>query len=355
MKKVYRETYLDRLSNIRSNVLTVLRYGNVTPFIWNTRGYRCFYCSKQMRDCEILKEHTVATHKSVDLDAFIPKKIMSKNIPVKIDVLNLSCKYCPDTPICNFDDLISHIIDAHGESYNRTAGVCFFPFILNKDVMHCILCDVQYDNFMCLIGHMYKEHITHTFICQTCGLSFINQVRLKRHISSCHVEHRCSLCGKTFNAPNGLRKHKEIIHGQIKVHECGLCSTTFNTDYQLKVHMGRDHNVEKYNIKCEHCSKVCATKGAMLLHVQSLHSEMRYMCDLCDYRAGVKWMVTLHKRKHYGNKDYSCSICERCFGRASNLRTHFKVHTGSSGRVCRFCRRGFINLDCLTQHEIEFH
>ncbi|KAG6460265.1 zinc finger protein 1 homolog [Manduca sexta] len=348
------ETYLERLSNTRRNILIVLRYGTVIPFNWNTKGYRCFYCSKQMKDCENLKEHTMIKHAEVNLEDFIPKRIISKDVPVKIDVTQLGCKYCPDSPLSTLEDLFEHLKINHGESFEST-GVCFIPFVLNKDVMRCVICESQFDNFSSMISHMNKEHINHACICQICGLSFIDQVRLKRHISNSHIGHRCSICGKMFEATHKLEKHKQRIHGLMKIHECNLCSATFENKYRVKVHMGKVHNVEKYRIQCEHCPKICTTKGAMLLHVQSLHSELRYECDLCDYKTGIKWMIKLHKRKHFGEKDYFCSICERSFGRSSNLRAHMKVHTGAVGRVCRFCRRGFVNLECLNQHEYEFH
>ncbi|KAF9812348.1 hypothetical protein SFRURICE_005459 [Spodoptera frugiperda] len=345
------DNYIDRLCRKRRNVLQILHYGNVIPFNWHTKGFRCFYCSKPMRDCETLKEHT--TKHIVDLPSFIAKSIISKDIPVKLDVSNLSCKLCIGTPIQNLEELISHIVEVHEEEYDRTLGVCAFPFVLTKDIMQCVLCKNMYDNFTCMVGHMYKDHINHSFICQICGYSFITKIRLKRHINNSHVGFRCSVCGKMFNAAHRLIKHKEKIHGQANTRECNLCSATFESQYLLKVHLGKMHNVEKYRIKCEYCPKVCSTKGAMILHVQSQHSESKFECDLCNYKTGIKWLITLHKKKHFGDRDYACSICEKMFRRSSNLRSHMKVHSGTSGRVCRLCRRGFVDLDTLNAHKRE--
>uniref|UniRef100_A0A2H1VCK4 SFRICE_008914 n=1 Tax=Spodoptera frugiperda TaxID=7108 RepID=A0A2H1VCK4_SPOFR len=345
------DNYIDRLCRKRRNVLQILHYGNVIPFNWHTKGFRCFYCSKPMRDCETLKEHT--TKHIVDLPSFIAKSIISKDIPVKLDVSNLSCKLCIGTPIQNLEELITHIVEVHEEDYDRTLGVCAFPFVLTKDIMQCVLCKNMYDNFTCMVGHMYKDHINHSFICQICGYSFITKIRLKRHINNSHVGFRCSVCGKMFNAAHRLIKHKEKIHGQANTRECNLCSATFESQYLLKVHLGKMHNVEKYRIKCEYCPKVCSTKGAMILHVQSQHSESKFECDLCNYKTGIKWLITLHKKKHFGDRDYACSICEKMFRRSSNLRSHMKVHSGTSGRVCRLCRRGFVDLDTLNAHKRE--
>ncbi|CAK1587583.1 unnamed protein product [Parnassius mnemosyne] len=306
-----------------------------------------------MKDCDMLKEHTI-NHKSIDLEKFIPQRVISKDVPVKIDVAEIACKVC-SADVSNVDELIAHIVSQHDQEYDGSNGVCVFPFVLNKQLMQCVLCDGEYDNFTCILAHMFKKHIEHRYICQICGLSFIDQVRLKRHINNSHNGYRCKVCGKIFDAFHKLDKHKQRIHGQVRSHGCSLCSATFATPYQVKVHMGKVHNVEKYRIQCEHCPKICTTKGAMLLHVQSLHSDARYECDLCEYRTGIKWMLKLHKRKHFGEKNYKCSICERRFGRSSNLRAHMKVHTGHFGRVCRWCRHGFADFDTLNAHEKESH
>ncbi|XP_047542073.1 zinc finger protein 596-like isoform X9 [Vanessa atalanta] len=354
IEKDYQETYSERLNILRKNIMLILQYGNVVPFHWNTRGFRCFYCGRQMKDCETLKEHTLLSHKSVDLHVFIPQRIISKDVPVKIDITDMTCKSC-DISLTTVEDLISHIVAIHEEEYDNSVGVCVFPFVLNKDVLQCVLCDDKYDNFTSMLGHMYKKHIAHTYICQICGLSFIDQVRLKRHISNSHEGHRCKICGKVFDASHKVDKHKQRIHGVQRTVECNLCSENFENQYQLKVHMGKVHNVEKYRIKCEHCPKICTTKGAMLLHVQSRHSDARFECDLCDYKTGIKWMIKLHRRKHFGEKNYICSICDRRFGRSSNLRAHMKVHTGSFGRVCRWCRQGFTDSETLDRHEKDLH
>lgn len=325
----------------------------MVPFTWHTKGFMCFYCLKPMKDCEVLKEHTLKH--SIDLEVFIPKRIISKDVPIKIDISGLGCKVCSDAQLKDLEDLISHIVYVHNEEYDTNFGVCVFPFVLSKDWMQCVLCHNRYDNFTSMIWHMYRDHVSHSWVCQICGLSFISRVRLNRHISNSHVGYRCSVCGKMFNAFHRLEKHKQQMHGQTKSYECNLCSAKFDNSYQVKVHLGKTHNVEQYRIKCDHCTKICTTKGAMLLHVQSQHSDLKYECDTCDYKAGIKWLITLHKRKHYEEKDYSCSICERPFRRSSNLRTHMKVHSGVAGRVCRFCRRGFTDFGTLKKHEAELH
>ncbi|XP_048485667.1 zinc finger protein 287-like [Plutella xylostella] len=352
--KEEKPTCVEKLANIRRNIALLLHYGNVTPFQWMSTRFKCFYCSKDITDCDNLISHTNQKHSNLHLEEFIKKRVKSKDVPIKLDVQNIACKVCLE-PIDSLQGLISHIIQTHEDNYDVEVGVCAFPFVLTKDEYACTQCEDRFDNFSSLVSHMYKIHVSHSYVCQICGLSFLYKDRMMRHFNNSHVGYRCSICKKMFEGQKTLARHKELKHGQVKVHNCSLCSLRFYNDYQLKVHMGKAHNVEKFVIKCEMCPKVCNTKGALLIHMQSKHSEATYECDMCDYKASIKWLIKLHKRKHLGERDYECSICKRKFGRSSNLRTHMKVHTGNFGRVCRKCRHGFVDVEELRSHEREVH
>ncbi|KAI5640753.1 hypothetical protein NE865_06860 [Phthorimaea operculella] len=352
--KTDEKNYLERLSAVRKNIKLVLHYGNVTPFLWYTKGYRCFYCEKPVKDVENLKEHTIK-HQKVDLETFLQRRIIMKDVPVKIDITGLQCKVCPEK-LNDFSDLTEHLNIVHGEQYDSSTEICFFPFVLSKTApMSCCICATVFDNITCLVTHMYKEHLAHKCLCTICGKSFSDKTRLQRHSKKSHIGQVCSLCDVYFDAYSQLQRHRERVHHMKRLHECNLCSATFENQYQVKVHLGKEHNVEKYRIKCEFCPKVSTTKGAMMLHVQSVHSDNKYECDLCSYTCSIKWMIKLHKRKHFGQKDYNCTLCQKKFGRSSNLRTHMKIHTGKVGRVCRWCKQGFADTDTLTKHEMETH
>lgn len=333
--------------------MTILQYGKVTPFQWLTRGFKCFYCDKPMPDSDTLKEHTNNKHFMTDLLSFLPKRIKTRYIPIKLDVTDIACVVCEE-PVDGLEGLINHVETVHDETYDHSYGVCAFPFLLSNDKVNpCAICEASFDNLHCLVSHMYKEHIANSHMCQICGLRFMDSVRLKRHFKSSHIGCRCKICNIMFDGYHKLIRHKEMVHGDVRSFVCNLCSEKFRNYYQLKVHMGKVHNVSKYRIKCKFCPKICTTKGAMLLHVQSLHSEPRFECDMCDYKTAIKWMIKLHKRKHFGEKNYACSICSRHFGRSSNLRAHMKVHTGNFGRVCRWCRKGFPDTKTFEAHEKE--
>lgn len=329
-----------------------MQVGNVLPFNWNTRGFKCFYCDKLFSNYIDLKDHT--QKHTVDIRTYVFRNVIMKDIPIKIDISNIACSVC-EIQVHDIDDLIAHINSKHEQNYDTEVRDCFFSLTSNQDKINCALCKDKHDNMSSLMAHMYKMHITHESICQNCGLSFKDELRLKRHFANSHVGYKCKICGRVFGAFHKMVKHKQEIHRIERKIICNMCSKVFKSPYQVKVHLGKVHNVEKFLIKCGHCPKICNTKGAMVLHVQSVHTVARFQCDICEYKTNVKWLLTLHKRRHDEDKNYTCNLCERCFRRSSNLRTHMKVHSGAFGRVCRFCRRGFTDEGTLKKHSIDLH
>lgn len=341
---------MDKLAIIRRNILKILEYGNVTPFQWLTRGFRCFYCDEPMTDPETLKSHVLETHLSVDLVAFVSEKVKTRFLPIKLDISDIACNVC-EIPMDSLDGLIGHIVAVHDEVYDDSYH-SVFPFILTSaSIKPCAICEAVFDNFSSLVTHMYKTHVDNSLMCQICGRRFMDSVRLMRHMKASHLDCVCKICNKTLSTYTKLVRHKQTVHGTLKTYTCDVCEVSFKNKYQLTVHMGNVHNVAKYRIKCEFCPKICTTKGAMVLHVRSVHSEPEYECDVCDYKTAIKWMLKLHKRRHVGVKDYACSVCKKSFGRSSNLRAHMRVHTGCVGKVCRWCRKGFTDSNAFDEHE----
>lgn len=342
----------DALKSARRNILYVLYYSNIVPFRWHSQGLKCFYCKISISDSIALKIHT-KSHSNENLEEFLKQNILSKDIPIKVDVTNLQCKLC-EINIKDIDELVSHIVNIHDETGIEDISSCVIPFELNETQKSCIICHSQFDDIHLLVMHVVRQHVKQNFMCQICGQRFATRFRLARHIKSIHTLHKCVDCNKKFDTHKKLEIHQQL-HGKIRVFSCNLCSFSFTNRYQLKVHMGREHNVEKYIFKCEFCSYICVTKGTMTLHIKLKHGSNSYQCDECDYKANLKWLITLHKNKHLGKKEYQCSLCGKTFARSSNLSAHMKIHTGNVGRVCRWCKHGFTDLDSLKEHEINSH
>ena len=86
--------------------------------------------------------------------------------------------------------------------------------------------------------------------CDKCKKQFQNKNQLCSHQLLVHMpkeasEHRCSKCGKVFQAAAFLQTHLCNRSGQ-RDHECQICKTRFTTGSSLKMHV-RNHF---YVLKC---------------------------------------------------------------------------------------------------------
>lgn len=105
----------------------------------------------------------------------------------------------------------------------------------------------------------------------------------------------CPTCGKGFEKPNLLSKHK-VIHRQDKPYKCQECGMAFVQLLRLKRHQ-QTHSGER-PFYCEEC-------GGTFTRLASLQR---------------------HHRIHTGEKPYSCSYCGHCFTESGTLRRHERTH-----------------------------
>uniref|UniRef100_A0A2A4K5P5 C2H2-type domain-containing protein n=1 Tax=Heliothis virescens TaxID=7102 RepID=A0A2A4K5P5_HELVI len=272
-----------------------------------------------MRDCEILKNHT--SKHSEDLATFISQRIISKDIPVKIDVSNIGCKEC-EKPLKDLEELISHIITVHEGDYEESLGVCALPFVLTKNLMQCVLCENQYDNFTSMVSHMHKDHISHSSVCQICGLSFISKIRLKRHINNSHIGYRCTICSKMFNASHRMEKHKQKMHGQGKNFECNLCSAGFERERKG----GQDTTAPPESLDTDHQTTTLQSSSKPTLTAKDKRNIMRNNVVQVLTKSTVmpfRWLKS----------SYRCFYCYDIFQEASELKNHQQTHTGDAIKI----------------------
>ena len=52
-----------------------------------------------------------------------------------------------------------------------------------------------------------------------------------------NIEHRCSICKKTFSSIYNLENHKTYAHEKVKDMKCTICEKTFSVKGHLKKHI----------------------------------------------------------------------------------------------------------------------
>lgn len=338
----------------RRNVEYVLRYGNVTPFLWYKGKYRCFYCTEPMKDPVLLREHTANAHTTVNLESVVhyrTKHNRNKDAAVKIDVANIACKVC-DKPVANLEELIHHLIITHDAAYEVSAPNCLLPFKLDREQPSCPSCDMKFVFFEYLLRHANKHHLSHDYICDVCGTSFQGENHLTMHNRYYHRQggYTCDHCGISLTTLSKKILHEKNVH-QVKLSTCPHCPETFKSPYFKKLHLAKVHDVEELKIKCPYCTKVYPQESIMSRHMRRVHlREKNVECEVCGDKFFGPYDVKLHMVKHNGEKKFVCTICGKKFAKKANLNSHFYLHTGERKFVCEICNKSFAHSTNYKSH-----
>ncbi|XP_055636028.1 uncharacterized protein LOC129775371 [Toxorhynchites rutilus septentrionalis] len=239
--------------------------------------------------------------------------------------------------------------------------------------------------------HSEDESIEQYFYCDSCGLSFLKQEQLKRHIKQTHgikeqkyepisqivrqrQQHQqqviaeedyndeeeeyndnngnenepqrplsCNVCGDIFAEALDLLAHAEI-HARFEPHRCQLCPLTFVDEKTIKEHIQQCHSHELTDTSCVICGKFCKNHAALLKHAWE-HSRERanygsHCCSKCGKTFHNKARLKRHMVSHR-NKSVKCEVCSEEFPDGRSLMNHRHSHTKTRQFPCHECGKTF--------------
>lgn len=175
------------------------------------------------------------------------------------------------------------------------------------------------------------------FTCETCGNTFLDIHRLKRHYVT-HMEvkpYSCPHCGMTFTASSTQKAHINTVHLGLREFKCTECDAEYTTKANLKIHIMSRHRNDKPHV-CTVCGHKFACKKNLQKHeythnpeLRPKKSEQRFQCEECGKDYTTRPVLQKHVEVvHMGLKKHDCSFCGKAFGRLSSLNVHLLIHTG---------------------------
>ena len=104
------------------------------------------------------------------------------------------------------------------------------------------------------------------------------------------MEFQCNVCAKNISRNADLKRNKEFVHGT-GAFSCDKCFKTFN---------GKDAYVRHErtcSIICKYCDTEFDSGSDLSIHVQSQHSDKKYMCSECGKEHSQKQELRKHQQK----------------------------------------------------------
>lgn len=116
-------------------------------------------------------------------------------------------------------------------------------YVIENPEKMCFECKVEVEDIV-----MHARKHTCRFVCSKCGLRFISQEVLKKHLNDRHDNSSrpftCDFCNISFKTINHLRSHMATRHTAAKDKKfvCEICDRRYPFKYQLNSHMNSAHS-----------------------------------------------------------------------------------------------------------------
>ena len=193
--------------------------------------------------------------------------------------------------------------------------------------------------------------------CDTCGKSFSESARLKKHILSIHKGYlHCGLCGNSYPKKEELISHIHEIHKKGD-YNCKTCNKNLRSERSLLIHQRRFHepgvHEESNKLTCDSCGKLFLTQRSLKLHIQTIHEgENDFKCDTCP--KSFQLLGNLKRHKRYGH--FKCDTCGKSLSSLDWLQYHIdSVHEGRKNHKCSSCDKAYTLARHLNQHIRSVH
>ena len=159
-----------------------------------------------------------------------------------------------------------------------------------------------------------------TFKCSKCDTRTSSLKQLNAHFIDTHRQVNCDICGKGFNTPGSLRKHRYTHVEEDSQYKCRSCDRMFPFESQLKSHRHMHRRSRNCICAAANCDKSFKHPGDLAAHAKS-HGKP-HKCAHCNYENMDMRNLKSHQRTHSRVATFKCKLCGECFVHSNQLLRH---------------------------------
>ncbi|OAD58141.1 Zinc finger protein Xfin [Eufriesea mexicana] len=209
----------------------------------------------------------------------------------------------------------------------------------------CRACERIFKDRASLQKHIENHHSTYT--CHLCNETITSKLGIMTHNRVKHMDHpdlTCNFgsCRKLFRTKEDLEAHRKDHRYHTTPNVCDFCGDTVENKLKLKMHVLSLHRNE-IGVSCGVCLIPMKDPKELKNHVEEVHSSVLSRpntCQVCGKQYASKWKAFDHTKKCHGKVFRTCKQCLAVFTEDSAIRDHYEtVHNISKDQLAAFEHR----------------
>ncbi|XP_026670873.1 uncharacterized protein LOC108626685 [Ceratina calcarata] len=194
----------------------------------------------------------------------------------------------------------------------------------------CRACERIFKDRASLQKHIENHHSTYT--CHLCEETVTSKLGIMTHNRMKHMNHpdlTCNFgsCKKLFRTQEDLESHKKDHRYHTTPNVCDYCGDTVENKLKLKMHVLSLHRNE-IGVSCGVCLIPMRDPKELKNHVENVHSMVLTKpntCQVCGKQYASKWKAFDHTKKCHGKVFSTCKQCLAVFTDKSSIIEHYQA------------------------------
>lgn len=206
----------------------------------------------------------------------------------------------------------------------------------------CRACERIFKDRASLQKHIENHHSSYT--CHLCNETITSKLGIMTHNRVNHMDHpdlTCehSSCKKLFRTKEDLESHKKDHKYHTSPNVCDFCGDTVENKLKLKMHVLSLHRNE-IGVSCGVCLIPMKDPKDLKKHVEDTHESILSKpntCQVCGKQYASKWKAFDHTKKCHGKVFKTCKQCLAVFITEESMKNHYEhVHNVPKDQLATF-------------------